>query len=272
MLRTSLFLSGISDLLGGAVAAATPGGATRPLDLERMFLGEEPPLFLVEVAIRTTVIFLYTLLLLRLLGKRGVAQLSLFEVTIIIGLGSAVGDPMFQKDVPLLHAMVVIGIIILLYRGFMALVRRNERFQRFVEGTPSCLVTNGRIDTAALDRERISPDELFDILRVQGITHLGEVKRAYLEQSGQVSVFAFPPKEVIAGLPIVPPWDIDDESKVLQADADLVDAGAYACRQCGKVTQRDVRRALSACDGCQGRQWAVATKDPLGSGVTGAAR
>ena len=41
----------------------------RPLDWERMFLGEEKPLFLVEVAIRTTIIFVYTLLLLRVLGR-----------------------------------------------------------------------------------------------------------------------------------------------------------------------------------------------------------
>lgn len=62
---------------------------SHPLDLKRMFIGDETPLFLVEIAVRTTVIFLFTLLLLRLLGKRGVRQHSLFEVTIIIGLGAA---------------------------------------------------------------------------------------------------------------------------------------------------------------------------------------
>ncbi|MBN9165362.1 MAG: hypothetical protein BGO98_30195 [Myxococcales bacterium 68-20] len=99
---------------GRAVGAPRPhdGGCTTQLSGSatttsvyappaRDHLGDEPPLFLVEVALRTTIIFVYTLPLLRLLGKRGVAQLSLFQVTIIIGLGSAVGDPMFQADVPL---------------------------------------------------------------------------------------------------------------------------------------------------------------------------
>ena len=258
----------VSALLG----ILSPSDKTRPLDLMRMLVGDEPPLFFVEVAVRTTVIFVYTLMLLRLLGKRGVAQLSLFEVTIIIGLGSAVGDPMFQADVPLLHSMLVIGIIVLLYRMFMALVRRSEKFQRFVEGTPTCLVTDGRIEVAAMNDERISTDDLLEILRAQGITQLGEVKRAYLEQSGKISVFAFPPKEVVAGLPIVPPWDLGDQNDVLQADAGLVDAGVYACRQCGKPTKRDVRRALSGCDACHGKEWVLAAKHPLGEGVTGVSR
>lgn len=243
----------------------------RPLDWERMFLGDQKPLFLVEVAIRTTIIFVYTLFLLRLLGKRGVSQLSLFEVTIIIGLGSAVGDPMFQPDVPLVHAMLVIGIIVFLYRLFMALIRRSERFEKFAEGTPSCLVSAGRVELDALRAERLSQEELFEILRVAGITHLGEVKRAYLEQSGELSIFSFPPNEVTAGLPIVPPWDIGGK-KFLAAEGDPVSPGTYACRFCGELAKPDVRRPLSACSRCKNREWLVATTEPLGPDVTGAAR
>ena len=143
------------------VVAPPPG--VRPLDFGRMFFGDEPPLFLVEVALRTTIIFVYTLFLLRVLGKRGVAQLSLFEVTIIIGLGSAVGDPMFQADVPLVHAMLVIAIIVALYRLFMTFVRRSERFERFAEGEPSNVLSEGHIELEALARERISQEELFEI-------------------------------------------------------------------------------------------------------------
>ena len=172
----------------------------QPLDFGCMFIGDAPPLFIVEVALRTTMIFVYTLLLLRVLGKRGVAQLSLFEVTIIIGLGSAVGDPMFQPDVPLVHAMVVIAVIIVLYRVFMAFVRKSEMFERFVEGEPSCLVSDGRSQLDALDCERISQEELFEISRGRSL-QLGEVKRAFLEQSGALSVYAFAPRHVQAGLP-----------------------------------------------------------------------
>lgn len=98
-----------------------------------IWIGDLEPLFLLEIAFRTFVIFVWPLLLLRMLGTRGVKRLSFFEVTIIIGLGSAVGDPMIHDDVPLLRAMVAIAVIVGMYRGVMFIVRKDESFQRFVE-------------------------------------------------------------------------------------------------------------------------------------------
>lgn len=253
-------------LIGAVMLEPVPPHVNRPLDLGRMFIGDEPPLFLVEVALRTTIIFVYTLFLLRVLGKRGVAQLSLFEVTIIIGLGSAVGDPMFQADVPLLHAMVVIAIIVILYRVFMALVRKNERFERFVEGEPSCLVVEGRIDLEALDKERISQEELFEILRGSGVSQLGEVKRAFIEQSGTVSVFAFAPNHVRPGLPFVPPWDIEQPPFFDRGTSDAA-PGEYACTTCGEKTTVGSESPLPACPHCKGTKWTHAVRQPLGPEV-----
>lgn len=249
----------------------TPDGAskTRPLDLRRMFIGDEPPLFLVEVALRTTVLFVYTLLLLRLLGKRGVAQLSLFEVTIIIGLGSAVGDPMFHPDVPLLHGIVVISIIVLLYRVFMSLMRTNERFERFVEGEPICVVSEGRLVLDALEKERLSQQELFEILRANGVTQLGEVKCAYLEHSGRLSVFSYPPRGVRAGLPFVPPWDIERPQAFECGDANAP-LGEYACMTCGAGATCEKALRLGPCRRCKGERWTAAVRSPLGDDVRGA--
>ncbi len=247
------------------LVVAPPQPDVRPLDFGRMFFGDEPPLFLVEVALRTTIIFVYTLFLLRVLGKRGVAQLSLFEVTIIIGLGSAVGDPMFQADVPLVHAMLVIAIIVALYRLFMTFVRRSERFERFAEGEPSNVLSEGHIDLEALARERISQEELFEILRLAGITQLGEVKRAFLEQSGALSVFAFPPRHVKPGLPIVPPWDIEEPRSVCAGES--VPSGDYACMACGEVVRCETTSPLRACIRCKGKRWTKATTAPLGQEV-----
>jgi uncharacterized membrane protein YcaP (DUF421 family) len=64
--------------------------------------------FLPEVALRTFFMFFVILTSLRILGKRSVAQLSVFELGVIIGLGSAAGDPMFYKDVGLLPGVVVL--------------------------------------------------------------------------------------------------------------------------------------------------------------------
>jgi uncharacterized membrane protein YcaP (DUF421 family) len=227
--------------------------APRGFDWHRIWIGDESPLFLLEIAFRTTVIFGWTLLLLRLLGKRGVAQLSLFEVTIIIGLGSAVGDPMIHDDVPLVHAMVAITVIIGLYRLFMALVRRNEPFHRFVEGNATRLVSKGRIVREALARERLACDDLFEVLRIAGVRHLGEVEGAYLERSGEISVFRFAPRAVVRGLALVPPPGVDGDGD----DGD--DGGTPGCRRaccaCGLVVAAADAGAGRRCASCQAQRW-----------------
>jgi len=65
-------------------------------DFHRIFVGDTPPLFLLEIVFRTLIMYAYTVALLRVLGKRGMGQLSMLELAIIIAFGSAVGDPMVE--------------------------------------------------------------------------------------------------------------------------------------------------------------------------------
>jgi len=85
--------------------------AVQSLDWQRMFLGDYDLLFYVEIVIRTLIILVWLLALLRVAGKRGVSQLSPLELAIVIGLGSAVGDAMFYAEVPLVHAMLVMALV-----------------------------------------------------------------------------------------------------------------------------------------------------------------
>ena len=101
------------------------------LDWKTLLLGEENWGFLAETAFRSVIMFLVILFSLRLLGKRGVKQLSVFELGVIIGLGSAAGDPMFYKDVGLLPGMIVFFVIISLYRLITYLINRSDRFEDF---------------------------------------------------------------------------------------------------------------------------------------------
>lgn len=68
--------------------------------------------------------FLLVLLVLRLLGRRGVRQLTLFEMAMIISLGSAAGDPMFQDDLPISYAVIVFMTVVLLYKGITWIVMK----------------------------------------------------------------------------------------------------------------------------------------------------
>jgi uncharacterized membrane protein YcaP (DUF421 family) len=133
--------------------------------------------------------YLYTLVLIRLLKKRGMAQLSPFEMLLIVALGSAVGDPMFYADVPLVHGMIVVTVVVGLERLIVHLTETNRRLERAVESAPVLLVSEGEVLYKALDAEDLSEHELFMALRQSGVEQLGEVRLAYLEPNGHVSVF-----------------------------------------------------------------------------------
>ena len=116
----------------------------------------------------------------------------------------------------------------LLYRGFTALIRTHEPFERFMQGEARCLLSEGVLQLAMMKKDRLSQEKFFELLRLSGVSHLGQVKYAYLEQSGELSVFATPPAEVVPGLPIVPPWDITDPPTLPAGQG--APPGAFACR------------------------------------------
>ncbi|WP_245872764.1 YetF domain-containing protein [Deinococcus planocerae] len=240
--------------------SAGGGSEVVPFDLGRMFLGDVPPLFLLEIVFRTGVIFLWLVFLLRVTGKRGLAQLSPLELAIVIALGSAAGDPMFYPEVPLLHAMLVLALVVGFQRLLAFLVVRSERVETFVEGTPVELVRGGVMGREALGRAGLSREDLFERLRAQGVRQLGEVQRAYFEQDGNLSVFLHG-EGAPAGLPVVPPWDLEPPRRLPVGERY---AGEVACTGCGTLLTPE--GPLPPCPGCGCDTWTPATTDPLGGG------
>lgn len=219
-------------------------------DLRRIFLGEEPLWFLAEVVFRTAFMFVYTLLLVRITGKRGLGELSPFELLMVVALGSAVGDPMFYADVPLLHAMAVVTVIVLLQRGVAVLMDHSEPVERFIESTSSRVVVDGVVDTQTLLKEHFSRDELFMLLREEGVEQLGQVKRAYLEPSGRISVWLYSKDDVRPGLSIMPQTD-PDFPEPLDPRETVTEAQELVCCTCGSPRIVLPGEALGACPVCE---------------------
>ncbi len=202
-------------------------------------------------------IFVWLLLLLRLTGQRSLAQLSVIEVAIVIALGSAAGDPMFYPEVPLLHAMLVMGLVVGFQQALAWLIRRSERVEILIEDRASEVVRGGQIRFEELRRAKLSRDDLFESLRNQRVRQLGEVQRAYFEQSGQLSVFTYA-GQAPPGLPIVPPWDLEPPQP-LSTGALLT--GPLACLNCGAVTSGPVPPTCPSC--AEARGYVPAVIDPL---------
>ena len=163
-----------------------------PFEWKRIFLGtENEALFLLEIGFRVTFIYLFAVLVMRLLGKRGNRSLSMFENVLIIALGSAIGDTMFYPKVPLIFACVVIVLIVAMSRYLQYLQINNKSVNTFLDGKPTTLIENGILSESGLKSSRIRKEELYGMLRHHSIRDLGEVEHAILERTGKLSVFMY---------------------------------------------------------------------------------
>lgn len=195
-----------------------------PFDWQRLLIGEAPPLFLAEILFRVLVIYLYTLGMLRLIGGRSVAQMSLVEFLLVIALGSAVGDSLFYPEVPLLHALAVVTFIVTLTKALDALSQHFRHAKRLLDGQPVQVLRDGALLPQGLAARDMGPTELAAFLRLEGIRNLGEVRAAYLEPMGHLSVFrAETPRP---GLRIEPPCEVSPHTTATPGDAAI-------CGWCG---------------------------------------
>lgn len=214
-------------------------------DWMRMFLGDAPPLFFLEIVFRIAVIWLWTLILLRWIGGRSVAQLSLTEFLLVIALGSAVGDSLFYPDVPLLHAMLVVLGIVSLDKLVDGMIRRWSKAKAVIDGLPTEVLRHGQILTDGLSVNRIGGHELMEMLRLKGVMNLASVSHAYIEPSGQLS--AFPAKSPGLGLAIVPPPELGTppphDGQNCCGDCGLLREHPGDCPACGSPLQTPAMQA-----------------------------
>jgi len=220
------------------------------IEWDRIFLNSLDFSYVLEILVRTAVMFLMVLIILRLSGKKGVRQLSLFEVAIIISLGSAAGDPMFTKDVPIVPALIVFAAIIGIYRFIIWLAVRSERIETILEGNPEYIIEDGRFVLMDSNKSTFAKDEFLSEMRQQSIEHVGQVRVAILETTGTVSFFYYSDEEVKAGMPVLPkPYS--------QMTSEITESGSYACAYCANVEQLV---GPAKCSRCKHDVWLMAIK------------
>jgi len=228
-----------------------------PFDWQRLFISDQAPAsFLWEVLVRSVFAFGLTIGALRITGKRGVRQLSLFEFGLLLVLGSAAGDATFYHDVPLLYVVVVFVVVMALYVLSNYLIDQHPRIERLFEGAPELIIIEGEIDFPAFRKASLTTQELFGQLRQYQIEHLGQVRRLYLEATGEVSIYFFEPEDERPGLPIWP-------EAYQHPLRELPRASHYACHACATVRELPAGLAPVQCPRCQqAGGWLLACATP----------
>ena len=219
-------------------------------DWQRILFGNISPLFLAEVFLRTTLVYLALLVMVRLLGKRMSGQLTLMEMSVMLTLGAIVSVPMQSADRGILQGLLILLVVLLLYRGLNYLGFYHPGIEKKLQGKPTVLVRNGILQLKDMEEVNISKQQLFSELRSKNIFQLGGIRRVYLEPAGSFSILMH--KNVAEGLPIYPPAD-QAILKTITRSA----AGTLVCMNCGKSYLSTYR---GQCNFCRQEQFTAAVK------------
>jgi len=151
------------------------------------------PLPILEKLARPVIIYLVLVLLLRLFGKRELAQLNPFDLVVLLSLSNTVQNAIIGDDNSVTGG--IIGAFGLLAINWLVVrvLFRSSRLTRALEGRSATLIRNGQIDVQAMNREALSREELLSVIHRQGFEDFHQVRKCELEPNGTFYVEAFDP-------------------------------------------------------------------------------
>lgn len=147
----------------------------------------------VHVILRTSVIFLYAFLMLRLLGKRHLSHLMYTDLMVIIAFGSAVGDVMIYGEhiAHIFTSILAITVVTIIVKILEELSSHSTLAGHVIEGAARLVIDKGVVLVSALERENISEESILSLLREKNIMHVKDVRKAFIEPDGELSVIPY---------------------------------------------------------------------------------
>lgn len=215
-------------------------------DWQRILIGDAPAEFLLEVFIRTTLIYLALLVVMRLLGKRMNGQLTNLELAVMLTMGAIVSPAMQLPDRGLLSGVLALLCALVFLRETSLLGFKSRKAEQLIHGTETVLIKDGIIQLDEMGKNRLSHQQIFAALRSENVYNLGKVKRLYIEAYGMFSIYQ--DEQGKPGLSVLPPSDEEIQSIHEHPKEKLL-----ACTNCGNTVS--VQPGSGTCDVCYANQW-----------------
>ncbi|MDW7652439.1 MAG: DUF421 domain-containing protein [Bacillota bacterium] len=140
-----------------------------------------------EVVNRAVIVYLWSIILLRLMGKGLTFQQKPYDFVVMMLIGSTSAALIVNRDVPLLNALVALAGLAVMHTA-ISVGSLNNRLKGIIGGKPDILIRNGRIVKENLIKNQVNVEQLMAALRFQGYRRVHDVEFAILEPSGQLSV------------------------------------------------------------------------------------
>ena len=178
---------------------------------------------------RAIILYVFVLIVMRLMGKREIGQLQPFELAISIMIADLSTVPMADTGIPIFNGIIPILGLLLMHLIISVLNLKSLKAREIICGKPRILIYRGRIDEKALKKERFTINELQERLRGNNVINIGDVEYAILDTSGQVTVIQKPEKRntIPEDFNIIPPYegisyDLVVDGKVMKDNLDIL--------------------------------------------------
>ena len=199
------------------------------------------------VLIRTVLLFVVIIAVMRLMGKRQIGQLQPAELVVTILLSEVAATPMQDTDMPLLYSfvslMLLTGFELLL--SFLAL--KSTKMRTLLQGNSVMIIRNGEIQYEQIRKLRYTIDDILESLRQKDVFDISEVEFAVAETNGNLSVFLKPPfRTFTTGDAKCIPADNGVPSAVV-VDGELLQSGLQASGMNEKKIDEILKRKKTDC-------------------------
>ena len=145
---------------------------------------------LLNIALRSVIIYFFIILAIRVFGKKELAQLSVIDLVFILLISNAVQNAMVGNNSSLLGGIIAAGSLFAVNIVLDKLSFRSKKLSEFFQGNPLMLIYNGKVIERHLRQATISHEELEAVVREHGVRSISEVNLAVLETDGNISILS----------------------------------------------------------------------------------
>lgn len=159
------------------------------------FMQGQHTLTSLDWVLRAVVAYFFLVIIARILGQRAISQLRLLDFVMALVIGNIVAHPLSDEELGLKGSIITTTVLVIFYLGSLFLILKSPKIRGLLNAKPIPIVRNGKINTKALNKARISLDVLLEELRREKVVDVKNVSLAIWEAEGRLSIFMDPQYE-----------------------------------------------------------------------------
>ena len=143
--------------------------------------------------------YFYLIFIIRLMGKREVGSLSIFDLAVYFTISDLVTACIIDQNIPIYIGILSVAILCFLQKVIAFITMKNKKIRDFIDGNKAIIINNGEIDFEEMKRQKYTFDDLYSQIREKGLDSISLIRWAILENSGKLSVITY--KDSISDFP-----------------------------------------------------------------------